>query len=91
MCLKLSGLLVLRGMEDHEQQGHVGRLKNLAGDTLLVVEESEVRPEDLAIMLSRQLASTPQACPTVRLDGAETAAHHIMRGIARNGRLKCQS
>lgn len=87
LYLKLPGLIVLRGMEDQEQQVHVGRLKALAGETLLTVEESEARPEDLAAMLQCQLESAPQTYPAARLDGAETAAHHILRTMANDGRL----
>jgi predicted glycosyltransferase len=77
LYLKLPGLVVLREMRDQEQQAHLGCLRTFVPDQLQTVNEKEGRPDTLEILLRRQLLATREAHPVIRLDGAETAAHHI--------------
>ena len=80
------GLIVLRGMQDQEQQIHVRRLSALLADQLQAINETEANPDNLETLLRRQLESVLQPHTGIRLDGAQTAAHHIRQAIARDGR-----
>ena len=80
------GLVVLRGMQDQEQQIHVRRLRASLADQLQAINETEANPDNLETLLRRQLESASQPHPGIRLDGAQTAAHHIGQAITSDGR-----
>ena len=86
LFLKRPGLIVLRGMQDQEQQLHVNRLRALVADNLQAINETEARPDKLEFLLRRQMQLTKQTYPAIRLDGAETAARLIGKAFERDDR-----
>jgi predicted glycosyltransferase len=86
LYLRRPGLVVLRGMHDQEQQIHVRRLRTLLADQLQTVNETEASPDNVEILLRRQLASSSQTPPGIKMDGAQTAAHYIGQSIEGGGR-----
>ena len=78
---KIPALVVMREMQDQEQQIHLDCLKRLLGERLQTVNEAAARPENLEAMLRRQLEPHAKAPPAICLDGAEQAAQHIARAI----------
>ena len=80
------GLVVLRGMQDQEQQIHVRRLRTLLADQLQAINETEAKPDNLETLLRRQLEAPSRPHPGIKLDGAQTAAHHIGQAITSDGR-----
>ena len=86
LYLRRPGLIVLRGMQDEEQQIHVRRLGALLANQLLAINEPEANPDNLEPLLRRQLESESQPYPTIKLDGAQTAAHHIGQVIVSDAR-----
>ncbi len=76
----IPALVLLRGMADREQERHVERLVAGGGAPFAALAEEEASPGALAAALESLLGRQPAAA-TVRLDGAERAAHAIARRL----------
>jgi len=75
-------VVVLRAMQDNEQQLHLAKLLEAAGEQLQTVEEQGAKGDRLAAMLLASLEKTGQCRHTVNLDGAERAAEQLIRVLA---------
>ncbi|SHO49067.1 glycosyltransferase [Desulfopila aestuarii] len=75
---QIPAVVVLRGMQDNEQQLHLTKLLAAAGEQLKVVEEHRVEGSRLAAMLLAILAKAGHCQHTVNLDGAERAAEQLI-------------
>ena len=91
LYMGLPGLVVVREMQDREQQTHLEALKALVSDRLQTVNEGEANPVELEALLRRQLQSSAQTPAAIRLDGAECAARHIDQAIEAHRYGKIQS
>lgn len=80
LCLNLPAVVLLREMQDEEQQQHLRLLARHTEDQLRILPEHEATPEQLQQLLSEQSARVLPA-PTIKLNGAETAAHALVRSL----------
>lgn len=71
-------VVILRGMQDHEQELHLQRL-NDAGFGFISLTEKKSTVQDLAADLEKQLSARPVANFSVNLYGAENAAAGIVQ------------
>ncbi|MBW2065060.1 MAG: hypothetical protein JRJ03_09015 [Deltaproteobacteria bacterium] len=69
-------VVVVRGMQDREQEDHVAKLAKQAGN-LVFLEEKEADSRRLFQELEAMLESPPPARGRVNLDGAENTARYI--------------
>lgn len=70
-------VVVLREMQDEEQQVHLEKLKRVAGGSLSTVSESRVSEELLLDRLLINLQTKESPAVPLHTDGAATAASHI--------------
>ena len=66
-------VVLLRGMQDNEQEEHLRLLSSHSKNRLITVKEQQVTGKELASALLRQL-ELPVQPSTINLDGAENAA-----------------
>jgi len=78
LAVQLPALVVLRTMQDNEQQLHLAKLLAAAGEQLQVVDEPNADGGRLATMLLDSLNKTGQGHHPVNLDGAEKAARRLI-------------
>ncbi len=79
LSLNLPAVVVLREMQDNEQQIHLQKLDKAAGSILVSVEESGVNEKALRAALELQLKrniATGPSC-SINLDGAECSARQL--------------
>lgn len=78
LCAGVPAVVVLREMEDSEQQTHLAQLSRVAGERLSVIAESAAAPE---LLVHHLLASLRVAAPLgetkINICGAEVAAAHL--------------
>ncbi len=83
LSLHIPAVVVLRKMQDNEQQIHLQKLRLAAGNLLLSVEESQVQENELTAALEAQMKGGVTANATeqseISLDGAERAAQQLHR------------
>lgn len=79
LALNLPAVVVLRAMQDNEQQIHMEKLRHAAGDSLQVVDEAHAEAGQLADLLLGNLAGKSWPSRQINLDGAEHAAGYLMR------------
>jgi predicted glycosyltransferase len=77
----IPAVVLLRGMQDEEQQAHMTRLSFLNTERLVVFKETDVKGDALAQVLLRQLRSLKLPKPEIRLDGAAVAAEYLFKTI----------
>lgn len=73
----IPSIVVLREMQDAEQQIHVQSLRKVLGDTLSIVSESEVTATELQSLLMKNLRAEIPSKGLVQLGGADRAANHL--------------
>jgi len=72
----LPTVVLLRAMQDNEQQMHLRQLRKSAADQLLSVDEQQVTVKLLETSLRKQLKK-PSFSPVINLDGAGNAARQL--------------
>ncbi len=76
-------VVLLRGMQDEEQQAHMTRLTLRNKDRLITYKANDVKGEDLAQALQQQLGASKLPKPEINLDGAAIAAKYLFEIIAK--------
>jgi predicted glycosyltransferase len=79
----IPAVVLLRGMQDQEQQDHMTRLGSLNRDRLIACNEKDVKSEDLEQILIQQIQSAKLSKPEINLDGAAMAARYMFQIIAK--------
>lgn len=74
--LHIPAVVLLRPMQDEEQQLHLQHITRHTGNQLRVLSEQTASAEALKSTLIEQLALQP-LLPKINLNGAETAAHRL--------------
>jgi predicted glycosyltransferase len=82
LSLSLPALVILRDMQDSEQQFHLDRLKRLSGTSLTTLEE-ECEEDRLSQALRSVLEDTRGAPVRIDFDGAGKAAEHLVTLLQR--------
>lgn len=77
----IPAVVLLREMQDEEQQAHMTRLGILNRDRLITYKAKQVNGKDLAHVLIRQIRSSKLPKPEINLDGAATAARYLFEII----------
>lgn len=78
LAVQIPAVVVLRAMQDNEQQLHLAKLLKAAGEQLQMVEERRAEGGQLARMLLRSLEKSGHCHRSVNLDGAERAAECLI-------------
>ena len=80
LSLNIPAVVLLRSLQDKEQEQHLQRLTMKTGDLFRTLPERQASAETLEQLLRNQLTSTP---PTtgINLNGAESAARHLVRHV----------
>ncbi len=73
----MPSLVVLREMEDKEQQIHLDCLLRITGNRLTTVQESQVSAKELESLLMKNLQAAKSAPPEINTDGAVRAAYYL--------------
>jgi predicted glycosyltransferase len=73
----IPALVILREMEDEEQQLHLQKLKKVTGDSLLTLSEAEVSAEELQRSLLKHLQRDRLDAVALRKNGAACAAEFL--------------
>ncbi len=74
---KIPALVVLREMEDEEQQIHLRKLKEVAGEALSTASETQVSEEELERLLLAHLQKNRLPSGSLNINGAACAAKHL--------------
>jgi predicted glycosyltransferase len=79
LALNIPAVVIVRNMQDMEQQRHVEKLTLAFPDTLRVLEEQKCTPTQLyqKILFPLQNSFSPALHRAINLAGAENSAHHI--------------
>lgn len=80
LSLKIPAVVLLRPLQDDEQQEHLQRLTRYTGNQLYILREQEVTADTLAEAFRKQLVTTPEAT-RIDLNGAEKAAQFLGQQI----------
>jgi predicted glycosyltransferase len=73
----IPALVILREMEDDEQQLHLHKLKEVTGESLLTLSEAQVSAEELEWSLLKHLQRNPLTAVTLKKNGAARAAEFL--------------
>ena len=73
----IPAVVLLRGMDDREQQKHLARLADRQRSALIVIDEKDVNPGLLASTLKELVETKPPDNSDLMLGGAESAARMI--------------
>ncbi|MGB3212715.1 MAG: hypothetical protein WBB19_18580, partial [Desulforhopalus sp.] len=80
---KIPALVVLREMQDEEQQVHLLKLQEVAGDSISTVSETEVSAEELEGLLRAHLQRNNRPTSvSLNINGAACAAEYIRSLLA---------
>jgi len=79
----IPAVVLLRGMQDEEQQAHMTQLSFLNRDRLITCNANDMKGEDLAQVLIRQLCSLTLPKPEINLEGAGMAAKYLFEIITK--------
>ncbi len=85
LSLQMPTLVVLREMQDSEQQIHLEKLQEAAGGLLSTVEESTVQVQHLQKLLVENLKKNRSVHHAVNLHGAERAARQLVKMLPGHG------
>jgi predicted glycosyltransferase len=77
----IPAVVLLREMQDGEQQAHMTRLNLLNRDRLTIYNEKDIEAEELAQVLIRQLHTKKLPEPEINLGGAGMAAKYLFEII----------
>ncbi len=80
-------VVLMRGMQDEEQQAHLTRLSFLNRDRLIAYQAKDIKGEDLAQVLLQQIRSSKLPKPEINLDGAAMAAKYLFEIITNRNKL----
>ncbi|MCP4671979.1 MAG: hypothetical protein GY857_11810, partial [Desulfobacula sp.] len=72
-------VVLLRNMQDREQEIHLKQLSMKTGNQLLVFQEDNLNHRDLADALEKQMLNPGHGKATINLNGAAIAADHLFR------------
>lgn len=72
-------LVVLREMKDEEQQVHLERIVEVAGEQISIVSESQVTSQELEEKLLANLQKTATLSLGIMVEGARRAAEHLQQ------------
>ena len=75
----IPALVVLREMQDEEQQIHLRKLQDVAGEAIATVSESQVSAAELERLLLAHLQRNMQTVVPLNTNGAANAAEYIYR------------
>jgi len=81
LSVNIPAVVLLREVEDMEQQEHVKKISALRSTSLLAISESEIDSDRLQKALTRQLQVSTLGSSGIDLDGATTAAQKIAEYI----------
>ena len=81
LYMNLPAVVLLRDMQDVEQQQHLQLLARHTGKQLRILTEEKASATALEQLLRHQVAQPPQQLRTVKLNGAETAAHSLVHAL----------
>ncbi len=84
LALKLPSVVVLREMQDNEQQVHLEKLCQGAAGLFHTVKESEAEIEELVACLTDNLQKTNRSDYQIDLDGAENTARELWQMLSGN-------
>lgn len=79
----IPAVVLLREMQDEEQQAHMTRLSFLNRDRLITYKEKDVKGDDLAQVLIQQIRSSRLPKPEINLAGAAMAAKYLFEIITK--------
>lgn len=74
---RIPAVVVLRDMQDEEQQIHLRKLQEVAGEALATVSETEVTAEELERLLLANLLRGHLPAVDLKTDGAACAAEYL--------------
>ncbi|UCD89864.1 MAG: hypothetical protein JSW04_00010 [Desulfobacterales bacterium] len=77
MSVNIPAVVLLREVDDLEQQEHVKKISTVKGASLFPISESDVNPHRLQQALTRQLQASTLASDAIDLDGASKAAQKL--------------
>ncbi len=83
LSLSLPAIIILRDMQDNEQQIHIQKLLGTLGDNIIVLTEFS-NEEELFTALYSQSQNKSSKAVRATLDGAETAAIHLASVLKKN-------
>lgn len=78
MAAKIPSVVIVRGMNDREQEEHVRKIRQLKPNLICVLKESEVNWKTLAEGLENQLNVEVAFESEIMLNGAEVSAEKII-------------
>ena len=81
MAAKVPSVVVVRGMDDREQEEHVRKISQLKPDLIYVLKESEANWKTLAKGLEQQLNVEVGVESEIMLNGAEVSAGKIVEPL----------
>jgi hypothetical protein len=73
----IPALVILREMEDEEQQLHLQKLQEVTGESLLTLSEDQVSAKELELSLLKHLQRDRLAAVTLKRNGAACAAEFL--------------
>ncbi len=81
MAAKIPSVVIVRGMNDREQEEHVRKISQLKPNLIYVLKESETNWETLAEGLEKQLNVEVEDESEIMLNGAEVSAEKIVEPL----------
>lgn len=81
LAARAPAVVFLRDISDPEQENHVERLVSADRGTLAAIPEKEADGDALFTILDRILAADRTLCPSLKMNGAETAAEVLGKMI----------
>lgn len=85
LTVNIPAVILLRGVDDREQEEHMKKLAALKTASMIVMHEDEVDPDRLNKALTEQLHASDPENNRVNTDGAETAAKKLIEYIFQQG------
>jgi predicted glycosyltransferase len=81
MAAKVPSVVIVRGMNDREQEEHVRKISQLKPNLIYVLKESEASWKTLVEGLEQQLNVEVEAESEIMLNGAEVSAKKIVEPL----------
>jgi predicted glycosyltransferase len=81
LATRKPSVVLLRALDDGEQQEHVTRLAMGQEAQLAVIDENKIDVDTISNALEKLLAAPPPICTGIQLNGAENAAHFIAQQL----------
>jgi predicted glycosyltransferase len=77
-------VVIIRNMQDKEQEIHLQQLQKKTGNQLIVLGENSLNHSDLFLALKTQLARPKKQDESINLNGAERAAKYLFSLVSPN-------